>query len=85
LLMLPEAEGRLWISNRGAFSSSMAIAQRMHAPGGQDSEAAEEEAGLSWLMTNSLGTSCPSPSVTGIVPCLETYMSKQENWVYLLR
>jgi hypothetical protein len=78
LFMLLEAVGRLWISKRGAFSSSMAMAQRMHAPGGLESVAEEEEGGLSWLMTNSLGTNCPSPSVTGMVPCLINIMSKQE-------
>jgi hypothetical protein len=48
----------------------MAIAQRKHAPGGLDSVAEEEDGGFSWLMMNSFGTSCPSPSVTGMVPCL---------------
>ena len=79
LLMLLEAVGRPWISKRGAFSSSMAIAQRRHAPGGLESVADDEEAGFSWLMMNSLGTSCPSPSVTGMVPCLIFLCVKRER------
>jgi hypothetical protein len=79
LLMLLEAVGRPWISNRGAFSSSMAIAQRRHAPGGLESVVDDVEAGFSWLMMNSLGTSCPSPSVTGMVPCLIFLCVKRER------
>jgi hypothetical protein len=82
LLMLLDAVGRPWISNRGAFSSSMAIAQRRHAPGGLESVADDEEAGgFSWLMMNSLGTSCPSPSVTGMVPCLKFLCVKRERFI----
>jgi hypothetical protein len=57
----------------------MAIAQRRHAPGGLESAVEEEEAGLSWLMINSFGTNCPSPSVTGMVPCLMNDVSKQNH------
>jgi hypothetical protein len=60
------------------FYSSMPMAHLRQAPEGRRS-GVEEEPGFSWLTILSQGTSWPSPSVTGIVPCLRVIMSKRRR------
>ncbi len=62
--------GSPWTSSLRAFCGSAATAHRRLAPTCALSVALDEEGGLSCDEKNSTGTSWPSPSVTGALPCL---------------
>ncbi len=62
--------GNPWISNLGSLVSETPTAQRRQAPMAVCAGELDVEGGFSVLMKNSAGTSWPSPSVIGTIPCL---------------
>ena len=62
--------GNPWISNLGSLVSEMPTAQRRQAPMADCAGELDVEGGFKVLMKNSAGTSWPSPSVMGTIPCL---------------
>ncbi len=62
--------GNPWISNLGSLLSETPTAHRRQAPMAVCAGVLDVEGGFSVLIKNSAGTSWPSPSVMGTIPCL---------------